>query len=350
MSGDAPLLVRALRGEAVERVPAWIMRQAGRYLPEYLELKAQHGFLGMVRDPELAAEVTLQPLRRFPLDGAILFSDIMTPLPAMGVPLEFNPGPVMDHPLRTRADVEALKPLEPETDVAYVADALRLIRERLEPGVALLGFAGSPWTVASYVVEGKGSKGECRAVRAMMHDDPETLHLLLERLADATVAYLRMQIEAGADAVQIFDTWGGVHARETYREFDLQYVRRIVDGLADLGTPVMLYAGGATHLLEEAAQSGAQGISVDHRLPLDEARTRLGEGIALQGNLDPATLLGDRDVLREAAADVIRRGGGRHHVFNLGHGIWPNVDPEAVAVLLEAVRESSTTVCAEAAS
>jgi len=211
----APLLVRALRGEPVERVPAWVMRQAGRYLPEYRALKEEHGFLGLLRDPALAAEVTLQPMRRFPLDAAILFSDIMTPVLGMGVGLSFDPGPVLPRPIRTRAGVEALRPLDPERDCGFVAGALRRAREGLPRGAALLGFAGSPFTVASYLVEGRGG-GEALAARRLLREDPGTMDLLLGRLADATAAYLRMQAGAGADAVQVFDTWGGALDLETW--------------------------------------------------------------------------------------------------------------------------------------
>lgn len=345
----APLLVRALRGEPVERVPAWVMRQAGRYLPEYRALKERHGFIGLMSDPELAAEVTLQPLRRFPLDGAILFSDIMTPLLGMGVGLRFDPGPVIDSPVRDRAAVEALRPLDPERDTGFVAEALRRIRPRLPEGVALLGFAGSPFTVASYLVEGRGSRGEAQAVRRMMHADPDTLHLLLGRLAEATVGYLRMQAAAGADALQVFDTWGPALARREYQRFGAPYLERIVDGVAGAGVPLILYAGNAPHLLEDAAAAGFDALSVDHRVPMNEARRLARRPVALQGNLDPAVLFGPREAIVEETERVLLQAGPRGTVFNLGHGIWPETPVESVATMLETVREVGGALCAKAA-
>jgi uroporphyrinogen decarboxylase len=325
------------------------MRQAGRYLPEYRALKEKHGFLGMLRDPALAAEATLQPVRRFPLDAAILFSDIMTPLLGMGVGLRFDPGPVLEAPIRTRKAVEALRPLEPARDTPFVAEALRLVRKELPPGVALLGFAGSPFTVASYLVEGGGSGGEARAVRRLAHEDPETLHALLGRLAHATVAYLRQQIEAGADAVQVFDTWGAVLSRRDYQRFDLPYIRRVIEGVADLGAPVILYCGGAPHQFADASVSGAAALSVDHRTPLHEVRALVKPAVALQGNLDPAVLLAPRERIVEETERVLLQGGGRRHVFNLGHGIWPETTPGAVEAMLETVRSAGEAVCERAA-
>jgi uroporphyrinogen decarboxylase len=334
----APLLVRALRGEKVERVPAWIMRQAGRYLPEYRELKAKHGFLKMMSDPALAAEVTLQPIRRFPLDGAILFSDIMTPLLGMGVGLSFDPGPVIAAPIRTRAAVEALRPLDPLRDTGFVAEALRLVRKDLPAGVALLGFAGSPFTVASYLVEGGGGRGEAQAIRRMMYADGETLHMLLGRIAEATVGYLRMQVAAGADAVQIFDTWGSLLSRREYQAIDRPYIESVVEGLSDLGVPVILYAGGAPHQFADASMTGASALSVDHRTPLGDVRSMVRPGTVLQGNLNPAVLFAGKDRIVEETERVLLQGGKTGFVFNLGHGIWPDTPLESVAAVLETVR------------
>ena len=341
----APLLVRALRGEPVDRIPAWVMRQAGRCLPEYRALKEKHGFLGLMTDPALAAEVTLQPMRRFPYDAAILFSDIMTPVMGMGVGLSFDPGPVLPRPIRTRAEVEALRPLDPARDCGFVADALRRARAGLPAGAALLGFAGSPFTVASYLVEGRGG-GEGAAARRMLREDPATLDALLRRLADATAAYLRMQVEAGADAVQVFDTWGGALTLDEWREHALPPLRRAIEGAAALGAPVILYAGAAPHLLAAAAESGATAVSVDHRTPLDEARRLLPPGIALQGNLDPAALLLPPDRVAAEAARTVRLGGPRGYVFNLGHGIRPETPLESIDAMLAAVRDEGTRVCA----
>jgi uroporphyrinogen decarboxylase len=321
------------------------MRQAGRYLPEYRALKERHGFVGMMTDPAIAAEVTLQPVRRFPLDAAILFSDIMTPLLGMGVGLRFDPGPVLAEPIRTRAQVEALRPLDAARDTGFVAETLRRVKPELPPGVALLGFAGSPFTVASYLVEGGGGKGEAQAIRRMAHEDRATLLLLLGRIADATVAYLRMQVEAGADAVQLFDTWGPLLSRPAYRELDLPFLRTIFAGIADLGVPAILYCGGAPHQLADAAASGAAALSVDHRTPLDEVRAAVGPGTALQGNLDPAVLFGDRARIADETERVLLRAGPRRTVFNLGHGIWPATPPDAVAAMLETARSAGARLC-----
>jgi uroporphyrinogen decarboxylase len=325
------------------------MRQAGRYLPEYRALKEKHGFVKMLREPDLAAEATLQPLRRFPLDAAILFSDIMTPLLGMGVGLDFDPGPVLAAPIRTREQVEALRPLDAERDTGFVAEALRRIRRDLPEGVALLGFAGSPFTVASYLVEGGGGKGEAQAVRRMQYADPATLHLLLGRLADATVAYLRLQIAAGADAVQVFDTWGPLLSRREYQAVDLPYLERVIAGVADLGVPVILYAGGAPHQFADASLSGAAALSVDHRTPLGEARAAIRPGVGLQGNLNPAVLQGPRDRIEEETERVLLQGGPRRFVFNLGHGIWPGTPIEAVDAMLSTVRASGARICEQAA-
>jgi uroporphyrinogen decarboxylase len=311
------------------------MRQAGRCLPEYRALKEKHGFLGLMTDPALAAEVTLQPMRRFPYDAAILFSDIMTPVMGMGVGLSFDPGPVLPRPIRTRADVEALRPLDPARDCGFVAETLRRVKPALPAGAALLGFAGSPFTVASYLVEGRGG-GEGAAARRMLREDPATLDALLRRLADATAAYLRMQVEAGADAVQVFDTWGGVLTLDEWREHALPPLRRAIEGAA--GVPAILYAGAAPHLLAAAAESGATAVSIHHGTPLDEARRALPAGIALQGNLDPEVLLGPVDRVAAETARVVRLGGPRGYVFNLGHGIRPDTPIEAVDAMLAAVR------------
>jgi uroporphyrinogen decarboxylase len=324
------------------------MRQAGRYLPEYRALKERHGFLGLMTDPALAAEVTLQPIRRFPLDGAILFSDIMTPLLGMGVGLSFDPGPVIPSPLRTRAAVEALRPLDPLRDCGFVAETLRRVKPSLPPGVALLGFAGSPFTVASYLVEGGGGKGEARAIRRLRHADPGTLRLLLDRLADATVAYLRMQVEAGADAVQVFDTWGALLGEEEYRDADLPSLRKVIDGARATGVPVILYCGGPAAGFRAAAESGADCLSVDHRTGLAAVRAAAGRPVAVQGNLDPCALFAPEDRIRAATERVLREGGGRGHVFNLGHGIQEDTPIAAVEAMLAAVAAVGPEVAAGA--
>lgn len=351
MSGRAPLLVRALRGEAVERVPAWIMRQAGRYLPEYRELRAKHDFLTCCSTPDLAAEITLQPMRRFPLDGAILFADIMTPLHLAGVDMEFAPGPKLRAPVRDGAAAANLGDparLAAALDGGHFREIFGRIRAGLPDGAALLGFCGSPFTVACYVVEGGGGKGEFHAVRRMAHADPAALETLLARITDLTAAYLLAQVEAGADAVQVFDSWGGILSPEGYARWTLPWTRRLVDALRPTGVPVILYAGGAGPHLATAAGSGVAALSVDHRESMAAVRARVGDGVTLQGNLDPAALYGSPESIAAAAAAVLHSAGPRRTVFNLGHGIWPDIPPEAVATLLEAVRDHSEPLCAGA--
>ena len=331
--------LQAVRGVSEERAPIWLMRQAGRYLPEYLRIKSRSSFEEMTRSPDVAAEITLQPLRRFPLDAAIIFSDIMTPLEALGIEITFNPGPSIAQPLRTRAQIEALERRE---DVApYVGEALRIVRAALPAGVGLIGFAGAPLTLAAYVIEGGGSK-EYALFRQFLHSDPAALHLLLEKLTDLTIHYLRMQVACGADAIQLFDSWAGLHDEQAYREFGLPYYRRIMDALADAGAARMFFALGASHLIDVIAEIPAEVVSVDWRTDLTAARARL-PGRALQGNLDPAALYADRATLTAEAKRVLHAGLGGAHIFNLGHGIWPSTPIDAVAHLIETVHDYKRT-------
>jgi uroporphyrinogen decarboxylase len=329
--------LRACRREPVDRTPAWIMRQAGRYLPEYRELKARHGFLELCRTPELAVEVSLQPLRRFPLDAAIVFSDIVVPLAALGCEIAFTPGPRFARPCRTRADVEALEPRPVEEVVPYVGAAVRMLRRELDGRTPVLGFAGAPFTLAAYMAEG-GSREGFTAVREMRHRDPDALRMLLDRLAVLTGDYLDLQVRSGAQAVQLFDSWAGLLSRADYREFALPPLRRIVARLRRRGVPVIYFAVAAGHLLEDVAGLGADVVGLCWRTPLDEARRRLGPDVAVQGNLDPCELFAPADVLRGRVADVLSAAGGAPgHVFNLGHGILPGTPVEAVEVVLETV-------------
>jgi len=310
------------------------MRQAGRYLPEYRALRERHGFLEMVRTPELACEATLQPLRRFPLDAAILFSDIMTPIEALGIEVAFAPGPVIAEPLRSHAAIERLRVRDGEV-APFVADALRLVREELRDDAALIGFAGAPLTLAAYLIEGRGSK-EFEHFRGFVRSEPAALHLLLERLTEMTIRYLRMQIAAGAAAVQLFDSWAGLHDLATYREFGVPYARRILDALADSGAARIFFALGASHLLEAIAELPAEVVGVDWRTDLRVARASVGER-ALQGNLDPAILLAPLDVVAREAGRVLEAGRGGAHIFNLGHGIWQTTPTDTVAHLVDVV-------------
>jgi uroporphyrinogen decarboxylase len=327
--------LQAVRGISGERTPIWLMRQAGRYLPEYLEIKAKSSFLEMTRTPEIAAEITLQPLRRFPLDAAIVFSDIMTPLEALGIEIEFSPGPSIAKPLRSREHVEALALRE---EIApFVGDALRIVKAALPPGVGLIGFGGTPLTLAAYLIEGGGSK-EYAKFRQFLRSDPEVVHALLEKLTDLTIAYLRGQVAAGADAIQLFDSWAGLHDEPTYREFGLPYYKRIMEGIADAGAARIFFALGASHLMEAIAEIPCEVVSVDWRTDLRAARKQL-PGRALQGNLDPAMLYADRATLAAEATRILDSGRGGAHIFNLGHGIWPNAPIDAVAFLVDTVHE-----------
>jgi uroporphyrinogen decarboxylase len=322
------------------------MRQAGRYLPEYRELRKQAGsFLDLCKNKELACEVTLQPLRRFDLDAAILFSDILTIPDAMGLGLYFaeGEGPRFERPLRSEADIKRLGVPDPADSLRYVTDAVSLVRQELNGSVPLIGFSGSPWTLSTYMVEG-GSSKEYRHIKGMMYQNPAALHQLLQKLAQSVTSYLNAQIEAGAQAVMIFDTWGGVLTPETYRDFSLQYMSQIVDGLKreheGQTIPVTLFTKGGGQWLEAMADSGCNALGLDWTIDIDEARQRVGDRVALQGNLDPCVLYADADGIRDKARDIIMRYGNHNgHIFNLGHGIHQTVDPDHLGVLVDAVHE-----------
>lgn len=337
---SSKLLLRALRREPVPRTPVWLMRQAGRYLPEYRAIRAQAGgFLEMVRDPELAAEVTLQPVRRFGVDGAILFSDILLPLEALGMPLEFDEsGPHLPRPLRGRAEVEALESSDPRASLAYVGDALQRVRAGLPAEVALLGFAGAPFTLATYAIEGGTSKSFLE-VRKLLYRDPATFEALLERLTTLVTAHLLFQLESGAEALVLFDTWAGTLTREDYRRFAEPWTRRIVAAVAPRA-PLVLFAGQAEHLLDTQLALGAQGVAVDHRTSLARAFELARERCALQGNFDPgALLLPPAEVARRTRALLESVRGRPGHVLNVGHGVLPPTEPESVAAFVTAARE-----------
>jgi uroporphyrinogen decarboxylase len=325
--------LEAVRGVSEERAPIWLMRQAGRYLPEYRAIKARSSFLEMTRTPEIAAEITLQPLRRFPFDAAIIFSDIMTPLEALGIDIAFNPGPSIAAPLRSRAQIDAL--VQQDEIAPFVGAALRIVRGELAPEIGLIGFGGTPLTLAAYLVEGGGSK-EYAHFRQFLRREPAALHALLEKLTELTIRYLRMQVAAGADAIQLFDSWAGLHDEPTYREFGLPYYKHIMAALAETGTARMFFALGASHLMDAIAEIPAEVVSVDWRTDLTLARRAL-PGRTLQGNLDPAFLYAERHVLAAEARRILTSGLGGAHIFNLGHGIWPDTPIDAVAQLVETV-------------
>lgn len=337
-------LLRALRRQPVERTPIWLMRQAGRYLPEYRATRGRAGdFMALCQNPQLALEVTLQPLARFDLDAAILFSDILTVPDAMGLGLYFETGegPKFRKPVRSRAAIDALPIPDPEADLGYVLDAVRVIRQELDGRVPLIGFSGSPWTLATYMVEG-GSSRDFRQIKTLLYNDPEALDALLEKLSEAVVGYLNGQIAAGAQVVQIFDTWGGVLTTDAYRRFSLRHMERIVAGLhpgSDGGqVPVILFTKQGGHWLELIAKSGCQAVGLDWTFDIGRARQLVGDQVALQGNLDPAVLFASTAAVRAEATRVLDGfGPGPGHVFNLGHGIQPGVNPDRVKDLVDAV-------------
>jgi len=327
------------------------MRQAGRSLPEYRAARGPGSILDAIRRPELAAELTLQPVRRYGVDAAILFSDIVVPVAAVGfgVDVEQGVGPVVSEPFRSAGDLARLRALDPGTDTPYVLETVRIVTEALAPlGVPLIGFAGAPFTVASYLIEGGPSRDHART-RALMREDPRLWARLLETLADLALASLRSQVEAGASAVQLFDSWVGALSPDEYERSVLPASRRVLGGMADLGVPRIHFGVGTGHLLPLMASAGTEVVGVDWRLPLDEARRRVGPGYALQGNLDPTTCLGSWDRVRDEARDVLARGGGTGHIFNLGHGVLPETDPGILERLVSFVHEQTPGVPAAVA-
>ncbi|MDX1442136.1 MAG: uroporphyrinogen decarboxylase [Gammaproteobacteria bacterium] len=341
-------LLRALLREPVDRTPVWMMRQAGRYLPEYRATREKAGsFVKLMKNPELACEVTLQPLERYPLDAAILFSDILTIPDAMGCGLYFvkGEGPRFENPVRDRAGVDSLGMPDPEDDLGYVMDAVRTIRKALDGRVPLIGFSGSPWTLATYMVEGGSSKDFSR-IKGMLYSQPDVLHALLDKLADSVASYLTAQVQAGAQALQIFDTWGGSLSNAAYREFSLQYMQKIVARLPreheGRRIPVILFTKNGGLWLEAMAETGCDALGLDWTINIGDARRRVGDKVALQGNMDPGALYGSKERIREEVGTILKDfGKGSGHVFNLGHGITPGVDPEHAGAMIEAVVELS---------
>jgi len=342
------ILLRALLRQPVDRTPVWIMRQAGRYLPEYRKIRAEAGsFMDLCQTPELACEVTLQPLRRFSLDAAIIFSDILTVPDVMGLKLFFvaGEGPKFEHPIRSAEDIKKLPNPDVNESLGYVMDAISLTRRELDGKVPLIGFSGSPWTLATYMVEG-GSSKTFSMTKKLIYQEPRMAHELLGKLANTVTDYLNAQIESGAQAVQIFDTWGGALSSKAYREFSLQYMAQIVSGLKRESegrrVPVILFSKGCNTQLEALADTGCDALGVDWTISLDEARARVGDRVALQGNLDPSILLADKKVIRREVNETLNSfGQGNGHVFNLGHGITPEVEPENLTALISAVWELS---------
>lgn len=331
-------LVRALRGEETDTTPIWLMRQAGRHLPGYRKLRETHSVLDIARTPELAAEVTLEPVRRYDVDAAVVFADISLPFLGLGVPFSIDPGlgPVVSRPIRSREDVEALTDFDARRSLPFVGQAIRRFLE-LEAERPIIGFAGGPFTLASYLVEG-GPSREFVETRRLIYSEPATFDRLVARLVDMTVDYLRLQAESGAAVLQLFDTWVGALPPAVYERHLLEPVRTIFDELRSLGRPMIYFSTSSSHLLELLARTGADALGVDWREPLGRIRRRIGDTMALQGNLDPGTLLADREtLLREARRVLDEVPGGRAHVFNLGHGVLPATDPDRVLELVEFV-------------
>lgn len=339
-------LLKVLNNEPVDRTPIWIMRQAGRYLPEYLATRKRAGdFMTLAGTPELACEVTLQPIKRFSLDAAILFSDILTVPDAMGLGLYFEAGegPRFKSPVRTPADIKQLATPDPETELRYVMDAVRLIRRELNNSVPLIGFSGSPWTVATYMVEGGGSK-EYQHIKRLMYGDTQALHQLLEKITTTTIAYLRAQADAGAQALMVFDTWGGVLTPRAYQLFSLQYMQAIVTALrkSHASIPITLFTKNGGMWLPDIARTGCNAVGVDWTTDLRDARSLTDDKVALQGNMDPGVLYGSKQTIREEVQSVLESyGSGGRHIFNLGHGIHQHIDPDNVEVMVETVHELS---------
>jgi uroporphyrinogen decarboxylase len=328
------LFLRACRGEVLPRVPVWMMRQAGRYLPEYREIRAKHAFLEVCKNPQLAVEVSIQPFRRLGVDAVIVFSDILIPAEAMGLQLELgDAGPNLPNPIRSKSDVERLKVFDPEAETGFLPEAIRRIVKSVGPEVPVLGFAGAPWTLACYMVEGKAKEGFATA-KNFVYREPKTFRALLHRIAQATIPYLKAQIAAGATAVQLFDTWCGELNLQDYEDFALPAVQEIISGLGG-SVPVIYYTKAAQHLLLAAARSGADVLSVDWRVDLAQIRKTLGPRIALQGNVDPAVLLGPSEKIREATLGTIDSLRGHGHILNLGHGILQNTPVENAQLFVE---------------
>ncbi|MFL0804979.1 MAG: uroporphyrinogen decarboxylase [Agarilytica sp.] len=342
------IFLRALMRQPIERTPVWMMRQAGRYLPEYRAVRAKAGdFMSVCKNPELACEVTMQPLARYPIDAAILFSDILTIPDAMGLGLYFETGegPRFKKTVRTKEDIEALPVTNAESDLGYVLDAVKTIRNELNGRVPLIGFSGSPWTLATYMVEG-GSSKDFRRTKALIYDQPELAKVLLDKLADSVTDYLNAQIRAGAQAVQIFDSWGGALSHDAYREFSLAPMNKIVQGLIKehegRTVPVIMFTKGGGQWLEPMAATGAHCLGLDWTTDIGAARERVGQTVSLQGNMDPSVLYAKPERIRQEVARILDRFGyGTGHVFNLGHGITPEVDPANAGAFFDAVHELS---------
>jgi uroporphyrinogen decarboxylase len=337
------LFLKACRREPVERTPIWIMRQAGRYLPEYRAVREKVDFLTLCKTPELAAEVTIQPVDIIGVDAAIIFSDILVIPEAMGMELEMHEGkgPIFHHPIRTEDDAKKLNRIDAVKDLKYVMDAVSLTKKELKGRVPLIGFSGSPWTLLSYMVEGKGSKNFSN-VKKLLYNNPSLAHSVLNKLADAVAEYLSAKIEAGADAVQIFDTWGGILSQNDFEEFSLRYVEMIISKIKRSNQPVIFFPKGVHYKLKKLSKCGADVIGLDWTMNIGKVRKRIGDAVALQGNLDPTVLYANEEKIKEEVIIILGAyGKGNGHIFNLGHGILPDIEPAKAKFLVNTVKEES---------
>lgn len=344
-SSPASRIVQACRGATLDRPPVWLMRQAGRYMPQYRAVREKVSFLDLCKTPELAVEVSLQPYQAFGMDAVIMFSDILIPPEAMGMRLEFTEkGPWLPEPLRSRTDIEALIIPDPTETTGFVMEILKSLRRELagSPETGLIGFAGSPWTLATYMIEG-GVSRNFTEIKRMMYDDPASLHLLLEKLAETVILYLNAQIEAGAQVVQLFDTWGGIVSRQHYREFIQPYQRRVIEGVNREQAPIILFVNGSANVLDLMAETGPDVISLDWLTSLSEARQKIGPGIALQGNLDTNALFARPEILKAQVESMLLEGGTQGYIANLGHGILPTTPMENVRLFVDTVKASALT-------
>lgn len=336
--------LRACRGEKTDYTPVWIMRQAGRYLPDYRKVRGKVDFLTLCKTPELAAEVTIQPIDIIGVDAAILFSDILIPLEPMGMKLRFyeKKGPVLSNPVKSMKDVEKLRVPDAEGEVPFVLETIKILRKALKRKVPLIGFAGAPFTLATYMVEGGSSKNFANT-KSMIFGDTGLFHALMRKITDTTIEYLSAQIKAGAQAVQIFDSWAGALSPDDFRLFSFQYVKEIIKALKPAGVPVIYFVNNCGGLLDQARTSGADVIGIDWRVDIGKAVTRLGKNVSVQGNLDPCTLFGTEDLIRSKTADILKKGSrARGHIFNLGHGILPQTNPDKAKALVDMVHELSS--------
>jgi uroporphyrinogen decarboxylase len=335
------LLIRAARGERTERAPVWMMRQAGRYLPDYRAVRANTDFLTLCKTPELAVEVSLQPFRILGVDAVIMFSDILIPVEAMGqeVRLTEQKGPELPSPIRSRAQVDELVVPDPVEKTGFVMEIIRALRRELDGAVPLIGFAGAPWTLAAYMIEGGGSKNYAQ-VKRMMFAEPATLHALLDKIADTVILYLNAQIEAGAQVIQLFDSWAGELSPRDYEQFALPYEQKIFQSINRQSAPTILYINGSGTFLEQMATSGADVLSLDWRVNLKDARARVGDKLTLQGNLDPCALLSTPEIIKEKARALLAEGGKHRHILNLGHGILPMTPVENARAFIDSAKES----------